>query len=286
MTHELEQFISQALLRPHSQIVEETASDIQETHDRPDPYVYKVRKGKLYSPTGIPVESMVRTDTVIQKREYLGFKKIQNWAGLQDSGIAIWFSPNYLGVYDASKFIISEIFYTQKEKVLFNRSVKLDMDAYHFLRLANELSGCQCISPEELRACPVFPNRTEFARWFSRLSAITSQADMIATDQDLLIKTDVYAGLEDIADSISVEGRASYQELYSRANSSGMIGAGSKSCESMGAFAIMYAQAKLTGELKIIKCKCGLCKRKVDAIVKNNRIYCPKCHGSAPYHCI
>ena len=286
MSHEQVQFITQAVEHPHSQFVEETASDVQETNNQPDPYIYIVRNGKFYSPTGILIESIVRSDTSIRRREFLGFQKIQDWAGWHDSGIAIWFSPNYPGVYDASKFIISEIITTQKEKVLFNRAVKLDMDAQFFLNLANELSADYiCRTPEELRARPVFPTRSEFAHWFNKLSAITSQADMITTDRDLLIKTDVYATLEDISNSIAIEGSVSYQTIYRAANASGMIGTGKKSCESMGAFETMYAQAKLSGEYKILRCTCGLCKRKVDAIIVNNRIYCPKCRGSAPYHC-
>lgn len=287
MKHEQEIFITQVLTTPPLQPIEESASDVHETNRIPDPYIYVVRNGRFYTPGGILVEGEVRRDTELQKKEFLGFQKIQNWAHYKDCGFAVWFSPDCPGKYDASKFIISEIMTAKNQKIIFNRAVLLDMDSQDFLSLANSLSPrFYSANTEDLRENPVFPDQNEFANWFVALSEITSQVDTIEKGLDLKTKTDTYASLNDIFNSVPIYTSNLYSNINTEAINRGLMGSHPGSCTSSGsAFETVLAQAKLMGEYKILKCNCPNCKKKVDAVIVNNRIYCPACKSSAAYHC-
>ena len=284
MTHELENFITYVLTQPPSQEAEEVGSDIHETHRIPDPYLYVDINGKLHTPGGILVESKILTKTFLQQREMKGFLKIQDWVNENDSGYAVWFSPALAGTYDTSKFIISQIITTPSRKILFNRAVLLDIHNSHFLTLANSL-GRHLANCEELRENPVFPKEQEFITWFSNLSLITGQAQAMQRYSDLAIKTDTYATVADINKTIAIYGEGTYQNAYQASKAQGLIGPNPGSCGSSGAFETMLNQAKLMGEYKILKCNCPMCKRRVDAVIIKNRIFCPKCKASASYKC-
>lgn len=283
-------FARRALSNPQSQLKENLASDIHETNRVPDPYVFVSRDGKLYSPTGQRIEDIIDDKTPIGQAEKSAFQTIQSWMETNDQGTAIWFSPKCPPKYDESKIVISEISQVDKTRILFNRVVMLDnISQDGLLSLANNsCSDSTFHNPEELRSAPFFPTPQEFALWFDQLANITHQTEMITTGEDILIKTDTYAQVEDLWESLAIAGRNQlYASYYQRATQRGLIGSFSGSCGSapQTAFEVFAINARPLNEKKTLECTCPYCQKRVKAEIYGGKIHCPKCNKKANYIC-
>ena len=182
--------------RPYPQEVEFQASLALETNRVPDPFVYQVKEGNLFSPvTQDWVENSITQNDSIEEAEYEAFQKIQNWATKSEDGIAVWISPPHPYKYDAAKIIFSEILYNfSLEKFLRNRAICFDWTPRQCLSFAKNL-GLSAFTSEELRSSPVFLEISveEFLKVIESYSP--KQAGIIRNGKDFLIKEEIMAGL-------------------------------------------------------------------------------------------
>lgn len=288
-------FISKLLKNPPPQLDEEVASESHETRRIPDPYVFIAQGSQLLTPSGEVVENSIDKDSYLGRIELKAFQKIQDWSFLNDSGVAVWFSPPYLGRYPVSKIIISEISESYGTKVLFNRAVVLDRDANTLVRLANGLVGESAFAnPEELRETPIFPNQDEFAKWFEDLTAYTSQVEMIKSSRDILIKLDTYVKISQLRLTYPIyERNRAYEDLRRVADSRGLIGEYVGSCPTLvmtglsTPFEKFLIYSSPMGEKRILCCTCPFCNKLVEAEIFDGKIHCPApprgCGKSAPW---
>ena len=154
------------------------------------------------------------------------------------------------------------------------------------LRLANTLSeNFQTNNPEALRETPIFPSDQELQKWLDDLLSATNQVNLIKQDLDIQLKTDTYASIEDVYQSTRIVGNNTfYASAYSMAKSRGLIGNKIGSCETQieTSFEKFMQNSLVTKELR---CTCPVCKKKVNAPIKDGKIHCPKCNSSAIYEC-
>lgn len=287
MSIEQKQFIAQNLLKPRIQLVENLASESQETNRIPDPYTYIIKGGKLLTPMGELVDDVVENRSYIGKVEYKAHEKIQKWAKEKSEGTSVWFSPPFPGKYEVSKLIISEILTNNDTKVLFNRAVVLDINAESLLGLANILSeSFHSNNPEFLRETPIFPIDKELGQWLNNLSLMTNQIEMMQENYDIFTKTDTYVAVEDVVKSKNITGNSyAYESAHSQAMTNGLIGSYIGSCSTPTTpFETMMQNSKIVQKNEL-ECKCPVCEEKVHAPIRNGKIHCPNCKSSAPYAC-
>lgn len=284
-----EQFIQQTLTKPQRQLIEEVASTIHETNRFPDPHVYLIKDQRLVTPAGLIIGEIVEKDSYLGKTEYTAFKQIEEWADRESSGLSVWFSPPYPGVYPVSKIIISELSTNKDTKVLFNRAVVLDIDAEDLITLSNQLlDGEELIRDKEtLRIHPFFPTVEGFINWFGLLRLNTNQTTLIENDGDIILK---YKTLQKLfEETVAVVGpNTLYIDLYQKAEDSGLIGPMPGSCPSTTGFTSF--EQMLNNSLKInegqtLDCVCPHCKQRVKASISNGEIHCPNCQHTASYKC-
>lgn len=276
-------FVSRLLKNPPLQLDEEVASDSHETRRIPDPYVFIAQGSQLQTPSGEVVENSIDKDSYLGRLELKAFQRIQEWSILNDSGVAVWFSPPYPGRYPVSKIIMSEISESDGTKVLFNRGVVLDRDADTLVRLANGLVGEDYFTePEVLRETPVFPNQDEFGRWFEDLTTYTSQVEMIKSNRDILIKSDTYVQISQLRSTYPVyERNRAYEDLRRVADSQGLIGEYVGSCPTLAMTGLSTPFEKFLnhsspmGEKRILCCTCPFCNKQVEAEIFDGKIHCP-----------
>ena len=228
------EIISEWVLKPAKQESEELASQSHETKRIPDPYIFRVKNGKLVSPANnIPVENKIEKGGPIYDGEYEAFIKLQSWADKNVNQVSLWFSPPYLNGYFALKIVASEILYSDEwGKILFNRAFVLDVDSTTSLKIANYLSKDKFTNPEELRSQPIFlDNGTD---WESLLSQYTDQIDLIKNSEDLKIKNRTLNQVRRIYTKINLTGDMNIFEArefaYNQARLQGLIGKHADSC--------------------------------------------------------
>jgi len=167
---ELAGFIHSWNGKPRNQVVSELASYSLETKLDPDPYHFTIRSdGKLISPlTNKLVEDSVEKISPLGYAEWQALQKIQQWDKDKDFGLAFWFSPPHPERSKFTKLIVSEIQTKDSGKLLFNRSLLLEIDATGALGVAKNLALASqdinfqkhTILPESLRSHPVFVDET------------------------------------------------------------------------------------------------------------------------------
>lgn len=227
------EIISGWVLNPAKQESEELASQSHETKRIPDPYIFRVKNGKLVSPAnGIPIENKIEKGGLIYDGEYEAFIKLQTWADENVDQVSLWFSPPYLNGYSALKIVASEILYSVEwGKILFNRAFVLDVDSTTSLKIANYLSKDKFTHPEELRRQPIFlSNDTD---WESLLSQYTDQIDLIKNSQDLKIKCQTLNQIKKIYANIDLVGMNVFEAreyAYNQARQEDLIGKHADSC--------------------------------------------------------
>lgn len=274
-------FVEKAIKSPHNQQIEEVASEIHETNRIPDTYIYTLEDGKFKTPQGELVENKIDTSTQLGLTEFNALDKIQRWSS-DNSGHAVWFSPPYENTYPVSKVIIQTITDIKDQKFALNRAIVLDLDADNLLRLANNLSDIAFEVPEVLRANPVFPNEDTFKSWFENLSQITQQTRLIDHQEDIKIKNDTYAKLNDIHRCIPIYGQNKlYDVIYSRAKNQGLIGESSGSCppQLKTAFQTVFDDSIVIdrGQGNYVR-NCGKCGVSINAYISKN-YRCKNCNG-------
>lgn len=182
--------------RPYPQEVEFQASLSLETNRIPDPFVYLIKKGRLFSPvTQNFVEKSITQNNSIEEAEYEAFQKIQEWAIQSEDGIVVWISPPHPDKYTASKIIFSDILYNfNLEKFLRNRAICFDWTSGQCLSFAKSL-GLSAVTSQELRSTPIFleTSAEEFLKMIESYSP--QQAAIIREGKDFLIKEELMAGL-------------------------------------------------------------------------------------------
>ena len=301
---EVEQFVETVVSSPPSRFAEDAGSLSHETRRIPDPYIFIIGRDFLKTPSGQSVESFMMEKSRLDLAELTAFRAIQGWALKSDSGVCLWFSPPtdsahhpYLNSeehYPNSKVIISEITTTAEgKKILLNRAVILDVDVAEVLELANRVSAdIQFFDPEALRVQPIFPDQPEYFNWLGHLALATSQVDLMTNGQDLVIKWETYASIEDIRTSVAVAGENHFDEYsharaYQRMADQGLIGKNPGSCPSSkeSPFRTVFANSELVSRSDSLDCACPFCHKRVTAVIKGGRIHCPNCAKSAEYSC-
>lgn len=237
---------------PFTQDTENLASKSHETRRIPDPYVFVIREGKLQTPTGSLVENAVLRGNKIYDAEYDALMKIQKWAGRNDEGVSLWFSPPFENGYSALKIVASEILYSLSgEKVLFNRAIVIDANESQSVQIASQFPGEKQYDPEILRKEPIFVNSS--FDWLGILSEYTLQTNQMMDGADIKIKN------------------ITLREVNKIIKSTGLI------------FADNIAKEKgLIGPM-LDSCDAGQ-KSSFNAFFENalGEFPCPRCHGPIP----
>lgn len=256
-----------------NQIEEELASLGMETNGIPDPYFFYGNKGKLISPlTNRPIEESIEKDSPLGKLEDIAFKKIQKWFSENNSGICLWISPpSEEGKYPSLKIIIGEILAKGEQKILFNRSIKLDniTDKAECVKLAKEISGEASDSPEGLRQNPLFLNKNRLENFLTILGKISQQAKYIENGSDIRIKNNMLVEAGEFLESVQYfqtkDAEFNYVYINQELQQRGILGKFQGSCGGSStidsAFNI-FSQNSLN--------------------LTESYFECPKCHHSIP----
>ncbi len=276
--------------KPRAQVIEEIASYSLETKRIPDPYYFIIGKDKkLISPqTGVFIEDSVEKDSVIGKKEFEAFEKIQRWATENESGIVIWISPPHSERSSDTKIIISEIAGEDKTKLLFNRAVLLDIDTEHCLKIANTILDDDTgdVFSEEDLTQPLFLSGDQKVEWALLIGLHPDAARafyMIQKGDDLREKEMALKAAVPIYESFLTR-EVGYddhlvREEVERAIGSGVFGMSSASCPPpIGtSFEVFYSHSHQTDGLKFVK-NCGNCGRGINKLIKKG--YQCKCGGA------
>lgn len=199
MSKELD-FIQSCLSIHPSQLVENIASDSHETRRIPDPYIFLVKDKKILTLNGEVIEKSIRNDSSLDSMELKAFLEIQDWAENNNQGTAFWFSPPFPGKYDKGKVVASQILHDcDKQKILFNRNIILDVNTKTILLIANNISekmGLDLIAdPELLRQTPIFSEHNQLEVLLSEISAYTNQSQVVENGTDIDLKVETYSRL-------------------------------------------------------------------------------------------
>ena len=287
-----EKFAETIIENPPSLAVELVASDSHETRNIVDSYlqIFDEHSKKIINPSGEIVEDIIEKNSYLGSLEYQAFLQMQDYVDKNDSGIIVWFSPPCPGKYEISKILFSEILLTFNHKVILNRSITLDCKNQILLNLANEIGKKHFNNLEELRKTSVLIEKDTFIKLTEKLSLITSQVEMLKTNEDLEMKLDTYSILNSINVSLLLPFNYQldyYQQLYYIANQTGLIGESKGSCgggTNTGKTAFETVSEN-TQDSKLLECTCPHCGKKVFAIISQGSIHCPACGKSAEYHC-
>lgn len=109
-------------------LVAEFISISRETNREPDNYHFLVRNRKLIDPnTNKPV-----LDFIAEGTEKNVAKKLEDWAGKTEEGMALWISPSKEDVYPCPKIIIHQIAYNESgQKVVLNSAIIFDGNIFN-----------------------------------------------------------------------------------------------------------------------------------------------------------
>lgn len=240
MSKELD-FVQTCLSIHPSQLVENIASDSHETRRIPDPYIFLVKDKKLLTPNGAIIENNIRNDSSLDSAELKAFLEIQSWAESSSEGTAFWFSPPFPGKYDKGKVVASQILHDyDKQKILFNRNIVLDVNTKTILLIANnisEITSSDLITdPELLRQTPIFSKHDQLKALLDEISAYTDQNRMVEKGTDIDSKIETYSKLLVIEkmSGLLYSNTSDSQYLYAHqiAKDQGLIGKHIGSCGS------------------------------------------------------
>lgn len=266
-----QKFIDECLTNTPSEAVEDVSSEVHETNRIPDPRILLVDGENILRLDGVQVDDSIEKVSYLGKVEYEAFKKIKRWSRENESGVEIWFSPSFDGIYPVEKIDIGEIRHASNgTKVLFKKAILLDIEKDDFLNRANNFAlsiGCEDFkSSEALRSEPIFCTRTEMKILLSSISGLTNQIEMISKGEDLYKKSETYQKLSHIHKEIHVSSdrycRNDYYYIRERAQEEKMMGEKSVSCPSSKT-AFQSFSGDYRGE------------------INTNEAYfeCPRCHG-------
>lgn len=164
---EVTSYINGWINTSQGQFTEELASLIHETRGIPDPYIYILENGELFSPTGQrKVKETIKDNTSrLGRLEYQSVLLTEQLAASHKEGAIVWISPPYSGAYPTLKIIVSEIQHEGDMKKLFNRAILFDFNGRESLEFAQKLtrySQNQPIfsHPDQVRATPLMLNTT------------------------------------------------------------------------------------------------------------------------------
>lgn len=212
MRAEVEPFINNWVNKPQEEVVEELASYSMETKRIPDFYYFSIdADGDLYHPQGrTKVRNFIRRDIFVGELEGQAFDVISSWFKQEDSGVIVWVSPPYPGVYPASKIIISEIGGEGKGKRLYNWAIVLDFDEERCFKLAQDLTAFSRNHPvlnhlDQVRATPLALN-TQGKNWIYILEELIT---------DTVVWTSIKEGGARKAKAEAImQAKAVYQRLF------------------------------------------------------------------------
>lgn len=240
MSKELD-FVQTCLSTHPSQLVENIASDSHETRRIPDPYIFLVKGKKLLTLNGEIIEESIRNDSDIDSAELKAFLEIQEWAENNNEGTAFWFSPPFPGKYDKGKVVTSQILHDcDKQKILFNRAIDLDVDGKTIISIAGSISekiGSELTTDQELlRQTPIFSGCNLLKALLDEISAYTDQSQMVETGTDIDSKVETYSKLlviEKMSGFVySSTSDSQYLYVHQIAEEQGLIGKHIGSCGS------------------------------------------------------
>lgn len=269
--HFEQNFIEKCLVNAPSEVVEDVSSEVHETNRIPDPRILIIDGVNILRLDKKPVDDSIEKRSYLGKLEYEAFEKIKEWAISNESGVEIWFSPSFQGVYPVEKIDIGEIRYASNgTKILLKKAILLDIGALDFLNIANNFAlsiGYESFeSSETLRANPIFCTHIEMERFLLSISGLTTQIEMIFRGEDLNKKSETYQRLSNIHEGIHVLPNYYYQSDYYRireiAEKEGIMGNNSVSCPSS-----KTAFQSFSGDYR----------GEVDTDEKY--FECPRCHG-------
>jgi len=202
---EITPFVSAWKNTPKEQAIEEILSAAMESRRIPDYYPHKIRSdGKLVNPTTERlVEESILTHTLLYKKEYQAFQKIQDWAKNHDSGFLVWISPPHKDEkYNETKIVVSEIETIindksgEKEKLLANRAILVDADEIEAIKLANKFGAHSSTvgefeNEEDVRLNPIPLDNLSKNQWLTIAVSILKNKKihkMIISGEDVNIK--------------------------------------------------------------------------------------------------
>ncbi len=179
-----------------ARIATELASIKLENQRIPDPYDFLIdlKTSKLKDLfTNRNIEDFIDTTGYLGEIENIAFQKIQNWAVDTQSGVCLWISPPFYGVYPTSKIIVSEIVETSENKRLTNRAIILDWNAQEVYSKSMNLYFLQENGQptpkdiEEIRAKPIFiqPDNYERLSQFLNYYLTTVTLEYIESGEDI-----------------------------------------------------------------------------------------------------
>lgn len=133
---EIKPFLGTWRNKTTEQAAQGLASHSLESKRIPDPYSFLIdEEGDLFCPSyQCKVKDFIRVDNPVGKQELHAFKAISEWAKSEATGVIVWFSPPYPGIYPTSKVIISEIEEKDGVKKLFNLAIVLDIEGNQCLQ--------------------------------------------------------------------------------------------------------------------------------------------------------
>lgn len=287
--------------KPPEQVFGEIASWAMETKGIPDPYLFLISEnGKLLSPvTGIPIEKSIEKNSFIGQKEFEAFIKIQDWSNSDtENQVAIWISPphkdrSYKNRPPESKIIISQIEVDSSIKILFNRSINLNISKQDCLNIAHNLDPLNNIEHhEDLRSQPIFLELPKEVGWIEYLENVIDAPEiweMITSEKDLEEKEKAIENAKTIYQELFINnqtaGYDSWQvkKAVEKANSISAFGTQSVSCPPglsagpLSLFETFYQNSLKIENGKYVK-RCGNenCKAEIEKVITAG-YKCSKC---------
>lgn len=165
--------------KPEAQVVEELASWSSETNRVPDPYFFIISpNGDLISPqTGEHIRDVVgrqRFTYALGEQEFKAFCGLERLSTEQPNRQFLWVSRPHPGLYNDTKFILSEVLQHGETRILFNRAIILDNFAEEDCSVLAEKLG---VDMDSLREQPV-ALKTGDKHWAQYLDEIVKDDQM------------------------------------------------------------------------------------------------------------
>ncbi len=269
--------------KPPSQVVEELSSLSVESLGAPDNYYFLLWNGRFVSPeTGAFVYESIDRHSFLGQREYKAFLGLENWAQKSTRGVAVWISPKFVGKYDASKIIVSEIVSKNGQKAIENTSILLNLSDSECLEAARRM-GLYLEDVEKLReSIIVLP--CDGLAWVDIVeSAVGKNSELFDEIRNNLRgnkNRSLYLarGYQQMIE-MGVDPMIIYQQMQRDR----FLGMSVISCPATVS-ETMLRQSIIFGE-KTLECDCPYCGKHVNAKISMGQIHCPNCGRYASYLC-
>lgn len=137
---------------PVPAIAEWMASAAAESLRVPDQYSFTLKDQQLVSPeTHTPIENFVLRQTILQKKEWLGFLALKQWANQAENGqCAVWISPPHETYRDkvTGELTAKIIVHQKKDERIFNTAIVLP-ESTDCLKMALQINPSLDITDSE-----------------------------------------------------------------------------------------------------------------------------------------